>query len=70
MDPERRASTYRAKKMADGEPPKKVRRENDARWKEFAKMAKIERRLMKMLMEDPRQRPIIPEPGIPQTLPE
>ena len=41
-----------------------------ARWKELAKMAKIERRLMKMLMEDPGQRPIIPGPSLPQTLPE
>ena len=33
-------------------------------------MAKIERRLMKMLMEDPGHRSIIPGPSLPQTLPE
>ena len=33
-------------------------------------MAKIERRLIKMLMEDPVQRPIIPGPSLHQNLPE
>ena len=56
--------------MAEGEAPEKVRRANDARWKEYAKMAKIERKLKKKLMEDPGQRPFIPGPSIPQTLPE
>ena len=56
--------------MVEGEAPEKVRRANDARWKEYAKMAKIERKLKKKLMEDPGQRPFIPGPSLPQTLPE
>ena len=32
--------------------------------------AKIERKLKKKLMEDPGQRPFIPGPSLPQTLPE
>ena len=56
--------------MAEGEAPEKVQRGNDARWKEYAKMAKIERKLKKKLMEDPGQRPFIPGPSLPQTLPE
>ena len=55
--------------MAEGEAPKKVRRANDARWKEYAKMAKIEIKLKKKLMEDPGQRPFFPGPSLPRTLP-
>ena len=51
--------------MAEGEAPKKVRRANDVRWKECAKMAKIERKLIKRLREDPGQRPFIPELSMP-----
>ena len=56
--------------MADKEPPKPVRRANDNRWKELARMAKIERRLMKMLIKGPGQRPIIPGPSLHWALPE
>ena len=35
--------------MEDGEAPEKVWRENDVRWKECAKMAKVERKLLKRL---------------------
>ena len=50
--------------------PEKVRRANNARWREYGKMAKIERKLKKKLMEDPGQRPFIPRPSLPQNLPE
>ena len=51
--------------MADGEAPEKVRRKNNVRWKEYAKMAKVERKLLKRLREDLGQRPFIPEPSLP-----
>ena len=50
--------------MADGEVPEKVRRANEVRWKESAKMAKVERTLNKRLKEDLGQRPFIPEPSL------
>ena len=50
--------------MADGEAPEKVQRANDVRWKECTKMAKVERKLIKRLREDPGQRPFIPEPSL------
>ena len=56
--------------MADGEAPEKVRRANDVRWKECAKMAKVERKLLKRLREDPRQRPFIPETSLPINISE
>ena len=56
--------------MAEGEAPEKVRRENDARWKEYAKMAKLERKIRKKIIEDPGQGPFIPGPTLLQTLPE
>ena len=56
--------------MADGEAPEKVRRANDVRWKECAKMAKVARKIIKRLREDPRQRPFIPEPSLPVNLSE
>ena len=54
--------------MAEGEAPEKVRRANDVRWKECAKMAKVERQLFKRLREDPGQRPFFPEPNLPINL--
>ena len=56
--------------MAEGEAPEKVRRANNVRWKECAKMAKVERKLVKRLREDPGQRPFFPEPSLPINLPE
>ena len=56
--------------MADGEAPEKVRKANNVRWKEYAKMAKVERKLVKRLREDPGQRPFIPEPSLPINLAE
>ena len=56
--------------MADGEAPEKVRKAYDVRWKEYAKMAKVERKLVKRLREDPGQRPFIPEPSFPINLAE
>ena len=56
--------------MAEGEAPKKVRRANDVRWKECARMVKIERMLIKRLREDPGQTPFIPEPSLPINLQE
>ena len=64
----RESSTHRAEKMEDGEAPEKVRRANEVRWKECAKMAKVERKLLKRLREDPRQRHFIPEPSLPGNL--
>ena len=46
--------------MAEGEAPEKVKRVNNVRWKECAKMAKVERKLTKRLREDPGQRPVLP----------
>ena len=56
--------------MADREDPEKVQRANNVRWKEYAKMAKVERKLIKGLREDPGQRPFIPEPSLPINLSE
>ena len=50
--------------MADGEAPEKVRRANEVRWKESAKMAKVERKLTKRLKEDLGQRAFVPEPSL------
>ena len=43
--------------MADRKAPEKVRRANKIRWKESAKMEKVERKLTKRLREDFGQRP-------------
>ena len=51
--------------MVDGEAPEKVRRANNVRWKECAKMAMVERKLLKRFREDPGQMPFIPEPSLP-----
>ena len=56
--------------MAEGEAPEKVWRANNVRWKECAKIAKVERKLIKRLREDPGQRPFIPELSLPSNLPE
>ena len=56
--------------MADGEAPEKVRRANEVRWKERAKMVKVERKLTKRLKEDLRQKPFIPEPSLHSNLSE
>ena len=67
---QRKVAPHRAKKMADGEAPEKVRRANYDRWKECAKMAKVEEKLLNRLREDPGQRPFIPEPSLPINLSE
>ena len=56
--------------MADGEAPEKVRRKNNVRWKECAKMAKVERKLLKRLQEDPGQKTFIPAPSLPSNISE
>ena len=56
--------------MAEGEAPEKVQRANNVRWKECAKMAKVERKLVKRLREDPGQRPFFLEPSLPINLQE
>ena len=56
--------------MAEGEAPEKVRRANNVRWKESTKMAKVERKVVKRLREDPGQRPFFPEPSLPINLQE
>ena len=66
----RKSSYCREGKMTEGEAPEKVQRANDVRWKECAKMAKVERKLAKRLREDPGQRPVFSEPIPPINLPE
>ena len=56
----RKSSYCREGKMTEGETPEKVQRANNVRWKECAKMAKVERKLAKRLREDPGQRPVFP----------
>ena len=56
--------------MTEGEAPEKVKRANDVRWKEHAKMAKVERKLTKRHREDTGQRPVFPEPSLPINLSE
>ena len=48
--------------MAGEEAPKKVQEANDARWREYKKMVRMERKLQRKILEDPGPRPAIPEP--------
>ena len=66
----RKSSYCREGKITEGEAPEKVQRANNVRWKECAKMAKVERKLAKRLREDPGQRPVFPEPSLPINLQE
>ena len=43
--------------MAGANAPDKVKRANDARYQEYAKIMKIERRLRRKIQEDPDLRP-------------
>ena len=56
--------------MAREEAPEKVQKANDARWGEYGKMVRIERKLQKKILEEPGPRPAIPEPSLPPALPE
>ena len=56
--------------MAGGEAPEKVKRANAARYLEYGKMMKIERRLRRKILKDPGPRPIIPEHILHPVLPE
>ena len=44
---QRKVSPHRAEKMADGEAPEKVRSANYVRWKECAKIPKVEKKILK-----------------------
>ena len=55
--------------MAGGKAPDKVKRANDVRYREYAKMVKIERRLRRKILEDPGPRPAIPEPVLHPVIP-
>ena len=55
--------------MAGEEAPDKVKRANDIRYQEYAKMIKIERRLRKKTQEDPGPRPDVPELVLPPVIP-
>ena len=52
-------------KMAGEDVPDKVKRENENRYQEVARLAKIERRIGKQLREEPDRRPELPEIGPP-----
>ena len=56
--------------MANEEVPEKVQEANNARWGEYRKMVRIERKLQKKILEEPGPRPTIPEPSLPPALPE
>ena len=49
--------------------PEKVQKANDARWREYRKMVRMERKLQKRILEDPGPRPAIPEPSLHPVLP-
>ena len=51
--------------MAGEDAPDKVKRANNARYREYAKMMKVERRLRRKIQEDPDLRPDIPELVLP-----
>ena len=56
--------------MDDGKAPEKVQRANFVRWRECAKMAKVEKKIIKRLREDPGPRPFILESNLPSNLPD
>ena len=47
----------RSGEMAEGEVPEKVRKANDARWREYGKMVRIERKLQKKILKTLDQGP-------------
>ena len=51
--------------MAGEDAPDKVKRANNLRYREYAKMIKIERRLWRKIQEDPGPRPDGPELVLP-----
>ena len=55
--------------MTGEEAPEKVQEANDARWQEYGKLRRLERKLQKKILEDPGQRPSSPEPMFHATLP-
>ena len=52
-------------KMVGEDAPNKVKRANEARYREFAKLVKIEKRLGKKMQEDRDLRPDLPELVLP-----
>ena len=55
-------------KMAGEDAPDKVKRANNARYREYAKMMKVERRLRRKIQEDPGLRPDVPELVLPPVI--
>ena len=55
--------------MAGGEAPEEVKKANDARYMEYKRRLKIERRLQRKILEDPGTRPDLPEPSLHPVLP-
>ena len=51
--------------MAGEDAPDKVKRANNLRYREYAKIIKIERRLWRKIQEDPGPRPDGPELVLP-----
>ena len=56
--------------MAGEEAPEKVQEANDARWQEYGKLRRMERKLQKKILGDPGQRPSSPGPMVHSILPE
>ena len=59
----------RKTEKAGEEAPEKVQEENDARWQEYGKLRRMERKLQKKILGDPGQRPSSPEPMMHATIP-
>ena len=55
--------------MAGGEAQEKVKKANSARYHEYGKMLRMERKLQKKILEDPGPRPAIPEHILHPVLP-
>ena len=56
--------------IEDREAPEKVQKANYIRWKECAKMAKVERKIIKRRGEDPGPRSFIPEANLSSNIPD
>ena len=54
--------------MAGEEAPDKVKRANNIRYQEYAKIIKIERRLRRKIREDPGPKPDVLELGLPPVI--
>ena len=50
--------------MAGEEVPERVKKENKARWKEYKKLRKMEKRLQEKILGGPKQRPTSQEQGM------